>query len=110
MSIEQRFLDQAARQLIAEDDQRFLGRVRERALALQGEAYRIERSDFPTDRDAGLALIAQLEVRQAALQRKPAHDRSASEDDESDGLVRRLGEMRKRARTLGWLPKEAAAA
>jgi hypothetical protein len=108
MQIEKRFMDEARQQLLAEQDRRFDGLVRERAIRLQGEARLVERSDYPTGRDEGLARIAELDERVAALQGKRAWDRSAAEDSELDELTRRLGEMRKRARTLGWLPKEAA--
>lgn len=108
MNIEERFLTEARQQLEAEQARRFDGLVRERAIRLQGEARRVEHSDFPTGRDEGLACIAGLEARLAALEAKRPHDRSAADDSELDNLVRRLGEMRKRARMLGWLPKEAA--
>jgi hypothetical protein len=106
--IEQRFIDEARRQLEAERAREFDRLVKERAIKLQGEHQCLVSSDFPTGRDEGLARIAELEKRHTVLQRKRPNDRSAAEDGELDSLVLRLGEMRKRARTLGWLPKEAA--
>lgn len=109
--IEQRFIDQAAVRIRQQEEAERTHRLHALAAQLQEEYRRqAQQNDFPTDREEGLARIAEFEKREAALQAKRPLDRSAAEDAELDNLVRRLGEMRKRARTLGWLPKEVAAA
>jgi hypothetical protein len=113
MKIEQCFIDEARRQLLAEEEARFMSLVRERATRLQGEHQRVTSTDFPTAGPELMAKIIELEAREKELtearQRAYPGCLSAADDFELDNIGRRIFEMKKRARQLGLMPPEQPA-
>jgi hypothetical protein len=106
--IEQRFIDEAAAELRAEDEAKFMSRVRLRAAVLQEQARRLEVSDL---RDP-LVRLAELQTRHDFLATKKLRVRpgclSAVEDSELDGLPYRISELTKACRMGGLLLPTAA--
>ena len=105
--IEQRFLDEAAAELRAEEERIFMTRVTQRARILQDVAHREETSDLRSP----LERLAELNARHAALlaEKRRAYPGciSASEDDELTRLPGRISELTKAARMMGMLPRNA---
>jgi len=89
VAIEQRFLIEAKAQLEAEDAARFASRVRERALALQGEARRVTAG-------AARPTLAQMQGELASLDARPDWSLAAAEDQRRDWLRQEVYALTKR--------------
>jgi hypothetical protein len=107
-TIDQKFIDQAAAELRAEQEEQFMQRVRLRAAVLQETARRLVVTDFPTAADEAKAKYDALLKRQAELEAKPAVLRAAAEDEELRVTAQRIHELAKRGRMQGWLRRSAA--
>jgi hypothetical protein len=88
-AIEKRFMDAARAELLAEDKARFESRVRERALALQGEAQRIATG-------AAMPTLAQMQAELAALDARQPWSLAAAEDQRRDWLRANIYDLTKR--------------
>jgi hypothetical protein len=108
IAIDQKFLDQATAELRAEDERRFMQRVRDRARVLQQRARDLQTSDL---RDP-LERLAELQARHDTLlaekRRRHQGALAAVEDDELDRLPARISELTKACRMSGLLPRTAA--
>ncbi len=106
--IEQRFLEQAAAELRAEDEAKFMARARSRARVLQQRHRDLETSDLRHP----LTRLAELEARRKTLEEAQRRVYpgclSAVEDDELSSLPGRISELTKACRIQGLLPRTAA--
>jgi len=89
VAIEQRFLIEAKAQLEAEDAARFASRVRERALALQGEARRVTAG-------AARPTLAEMKAELALLDARKPWSLAAAEMQRADWLRQEIFDASKR--------------
>jgi hypothetical protein len=108
MDIEQRFLDEARREIEAENERKLMQQVRVRAAVLQQKARDLETSDLRDPLTRIREMEARLKTLQEAKQRAHPGVLSAADDDELSRLPAKIAELTKAARMAGLLPRTAA--